>query len=252
MRIDFNADLGEGFGPYTIGDDEAVLDVVTSANLACGFHAGDPNVMMERIEMAQNRGVRIGAHPGYADRIGFGRRDIPHADEEWIRVILYQWGALAALATQVGARVTHLKMHGALYHKSAYSSACDRLVEAICKMDDRVVLFAPCGSPLAKAGRLAGLSVCEEMFADRSYEPDGTLTPRNVEGAIFHDPEMIARRIVDALTQGTIAARDGTSVPLRADTVCIHGDHAGAVETARTLKLRLQVNGVVVAPYGIG
>lgn len=251
MRIDINSDLGESFGAYIMGRDDQVIPLVTSVNVACGFHAGDPRVMHRTVRLARDAGVAIGAHPGHLDVYGFGRREIPLTPDEAHDLVLYQMGALAAFARAEGVRLSHVKPHGALYNMAAKDSAlADGISAAVAAFDRELILFALAGSPLAAAGRAVGLRVAEEVFADRQYNPDGTLVSRQRPDAFVHDPLQAAQRIVRILTDGVVEAVDGSALSVHADTVCIHGDGPQAVEFTIALRAALLAQGVDLLAVG--
>lgn len=251
MQIDLNADLGEGFGPWPMGDDTGMLEVVTSANIACGGHAGDPDTMFTTLQLAAARGVGIGAHPGYADREGFGRRIIPMAPAQITRMVAAQVGALQGMAALAGARVGHVKPHGALANLAADDrSVADAVVAAVAALPGRLVLLAISGTELELAARAAGLPVVSEVFADRAYLANGRLVPRNHPGAVLHDADTVAGRLLDFLRTGRMPVVDGDPVALAAGSICLHGDTPGAVALARSLRARLTAAGVTLAPFG--
>ncbi|MBI1209190.1 MAG: 5-oxoprolinase subunit PxpA [Azospirillum sp.] len=249
-RIDLNCDMGEGFGAWTMGDDPAMLDVVTSANIACGFHAGDPMIMTETVRAALERKVQIGAHPAFNDLAGFGRRAIAGIGPREIeRLVAYQIGALQGCAALVGHRVGHVKPHGALYNLAAVEpDIAAAIVRAIRAVDRSLTLVGPPASALEAAGGSAGLRVAREVFADRSYEDDGQLTPRSQPGAVIHDAAVAAQRVVGMVVDRTIICRSGKRLALVADTVCVHGDTPGAVAIARSIRAALEAAGCTVAP----
>ncbi|EEP72651.1 LamB/YcsF family protein [Micromonospora sp. KC207] len=248
--MDLNADLGEGFGIWRLGDDEALLDVITSANVACGFHGGDPSTMRRVCAAAAERRVAIGAQVGYRDLAGFGRRHIAYAFADLRDETTYQLGALDAFCRPYGTRVRYLKPHGALYHAaSADESQAAALIAAIDDYDrDLPVLCAP-GSALAQLATGAGLRVVAEGFADRGYLPNGTLVPRTALGALVTDPEQVATRAVRMATEKTVVAVDGTVVPCPVDSICLHGDTPGAVASAALVRAALLDAGVALAPF---
>src|SRR5262245_21341962 len=226
LRVDLNCDLGEG-GPC----DEALLDGVTSANIACGFHAGDPGVMRRTVEMALKKGVAVGAHPGLRDPEGFGRRAVKVDPQEAFDLTLYQIGALQSFAALHGARLGHVKPHGALYNMAARDAAlAEALAKAVRASDPALVFVGLAGSEMIRAARAIGLRAAEEAFADRGYQSDGTLVPRGQPGALIHAPEDVTRRAVRLVKGGKVTAVDGAELSIRADTICIHGDTAGAPE----------------------
>ncbi|NYD41114.1 LamB/YcsF family protein [Nocardioides panaciterrulae] len=250
MRIDLNADLGEGLGQWSLGDDEALLEVVTSANVACGFHAGDPTVLRRVCEMAAERGVAIGAQVGYRDLHGFGRRFIDMPAEDLTNDVLYQIGALEAFARVAGTSVAYVKPHGALYNAIVHhEEQAAAVVEAVVRYDPALpVLGLPGSRWLALAGE-AGLAAVAEAFADRAYTPEGTLVSRREKGAVLHDAEEIAARCVRMATTGDVVAVDGSVVAARAGSLCVHGDTPGAVEVARAVRSALESAGVAVSPF---
>ncbi|WP_420394393.1 LamB/YcsF family protein [Acuticoccus sp.] len=248
MRIDLNADCGESFGPWRMGDDAAILKVVTSANVACGFHAGDPDTMAATVALAKANGVAVGAHPGYEDRAGFGRRVIPMAPAAVTRMVAYQVGALAAVAALEGVRLAHVKAHGALSnHASVHRPTADAIVAAVRSVDPSLPLLATATTALEVAARDAGLPVKAEIFADRAYEPDGNLMSRAKPGAIVEDAEEAAARTVAMVRAGAVIAYDGTHVSTAIDSVCVHGDNAHAVAVASAVRDALEQAGVTVA-----
>lgn len=248
--VDLNCDMGESFGAWSMGDDAAILAHVTSASIACGFHAGDPRTMRSTVEMALERGVAIGAHPGFADLPGFGRRNIELSPDEVHDLVIYQVGALAGFASACGARLQHVKPHGALYNMAATRrSLADAIARAVHAVDSGLVLFGLAGSALVTAGREIGLTVAEEVFADRRYAADGTLVRRGEPGAVIATTGDAVAQAVRMVTGGRVVATDGSEIEVRADTICIHGDTPGAANHARELRDALRAAGVdVVAP----
>ena len=250
MQIDLNSDLGEGYGPWAMGDDAQILDCVTSANIACGGHAGDPETMYRTLRLAAQRGVRVGAHPGYADREGFGRRVIPMEVEEIGRLVVAQVGALMALARLAGTEVRYVKPHGALGNLAAADrGVAAGIVAAIQGLDARLAVLAISGTALEQVAREQGLAVHSEIFADRAYLPNGQLVPRSQAGAVLDDAREAADRLVGWLRSGRMPVVGGEPIALRADSICVHGDSAHAVEMARHIRARLQAEGVVLAPF---
>lgn len=236
-RIDLNSDLGESFGPWMMGDDAAMLGIVTSANIACGFHAGDPAGILRVLREAARQGVAVGAHVGYRDLVGFGRRNMDPSDAELTADTIYQIGALQGLATTAGTRVSYVKPHGALYNTISHDARqADAVITAIRQADPSLVLMALAGAPIVNQAREAGLTVVCEAFADRAYNPDGTLVSRGREGAVLHDPALISERMVRLATEGRIRAIDGTDIAVDAQSICVHGDTPAAVTIARTLR----------------
>ncbi len=243
--LDLNADLGEG-----VGDDEALLDIVTSANIACGFHAGDPATMRATVEAAARRRVAIGAHPGYPDRMGFGRRALDATPEEIAADVVYQVGALAATCAAAGARLRYVKPHGALYNRAAVDRAAARAVAgAVRAVDPGLRLLGLAGSVLVAEGREAGVTVAEEAFADRAYRDDGTLLPRTEPGALLLDREAAVSRAVRLAKEGRVRTAEGADLALRPDSLCVHGDSPGAVELARAIRAALEQAGLRLAPF---
>lgn len=245
--IDLNCDLGESFGVYSLGEDEAVLDYISSANIACGFHAGDPHVMYRTVQSAKEKKVAIGAHPGFPDLLGFGRRTMAMEPEEIYHMILYQLGALSAFAQAHNTRLHHVKPHGALYNLACRDEGiAQAIASAVAHFDDRLILYGLAGSLLVQVGRKAGLQVAEEVFADRTYQPDGTLTPRSHPHALITDPQEAARRVIQMIQEKKTEAVDGTIIPVSPDTVCLHGDSPQAVQFARRLREVLTQEGITI------
>jgi UPF0271 protein len=246
--VDLNSDLGEGFGPWALGDDAAMLDIVTSANLACGGHASDPETMYRTLCLARDRGVVVGAHPGYADRAGFGRRIIPMTPEEIGRMVAAQAGALQGVAALAGVRVAYVKPHGALGNLAADDAA---VAGAIAVAVQRLGLgvLAISGTALEQAARAAGLPVWSEIFADRAYLPTGRLVPRARAGAVIHDAGAAVARLVGFFATGEMPCLDGGTVRLAAQSVCVHSDTPGAVAMARDLRARLVAEGIAIRPF---
>lgn len=250
-RIDLNCDLGESFGHYVLGQDELILDLVTSANIACGYHAGDHNVMSKTVSLAVEKQVAIGAHPGFPDLMGFGRREMQLSPDEVFHLVLYQVGALQAFTRYYGTQLQHVKPHGALYNMASirpqYAEAIAKAVRAI---DPELILLGLAGSELVKAGQKQGLKVAQEVFADRTYQSNGTLTPRTQSNSMIHDPEEGTRRVLQMIQQGVTIATDGTEIEIQADTVCIHGDQPTAVAFAKRLRQKLQEQEVQILSIG--
>ncbi len=245
IRIDINCDMGEGAGA-----DEAVLPWITSANIACGFHAGEPAVMRRLVRLCGERGVAIGAHPGLRDSEGFGRRETGIAPEEAYDIVVYQTGALLGFAQAAGARLAHVKPHGALYNMAARDAAlADAIATAVRDVDSALVLFGLAGSELSAAGQRAGIATAAEAFADRNYMPDGSLVSRQRTDAFVHDAAAATERVIRMVTAGHLTAVDGSVVTLRADTVCIHGDGPNAAAMARSLREGLERAGITVTAF---
>jgi UPF0271 protein len=249
MRIDLNADVGESFGAYTIGADAELIPSITSANVACGFHGGDPAVMRRTVRLAREAGVSVGAHPGFQDLAGFGRREMRVSPQDAEDMVLYQIGALAGIARSEGVSLRHVKPHGALYNMAVRDAAlAEAIARAVRAFDPALIVFALPGSELMRAGDACGLPVAAEGFADRSYEPDGSLTPRSRKGAVIHDTSAVVARAVRMATEGKVTASDGSEILLRVQTICTHGDTPGAQELTRALRAGLERAGVLIAP----
>ena len=250
MRIDLNSDLGEGYGPWAMGDDAAMLGLVSSANIACGGHASDPETMFQTLRLAAERGVTVGAHPGYNDPLGFGRRVIPMAPAEIGRMVVAQIGSLQAMAALAGTRVAYVKPHGALANLAADNRAVSEAIAAAVKaISPDLALLAISGTELEDAARAAGIPVFSEIFADRGYTPEGRLVPRSQPGAMIHDPEIAAARLLSFLDSGLMPVVGGDPIPLAAQSICIHGDSPGAVAMARHIRSRLTTAGVAIAAF---
>lgn len=246
--IDLNCDMGESFGAYTIGADDAVMPSITSANVACGYHGGDPGVMRRTVRLARDAGVRVGAHPGFPDLVGFGRREMRMAAQDVEDMVMYQIGALAAIARSEGVALSHVKAHGALYNTAVTDTAlASAIARAVMAVDPTLIFFALPGSELARAADGLGLQVALEGFADRSYEPDGSLTPRARAGAVIHDVDAVVARALRMATDGVVTASDGSKLEMRVDTICTHGDTPGAQALTRALRTSLEHAGVTVA-----
>jgi UPF0271 protein len=243
--VDLNADLGESFGAWHMGDDARLLEVVSSANVACGFHAGDPGTIRATVQQAVRQGVAVGAHPSLPDLAGFGRRRMDVTPGEVYDMVLYQVGAIAAFAKAAGARLHHVKAHGALYNMAATDrSLAMAIVAAVRDFDADLVLYALAGSSMVDAAESVGLAVAGEVFADRAYRSDGTLVPRSQEGALIADEAKAVAQALDMVRDRRVLAIDGTWVAVRADTVCVHGDSPGAVALAVALKRALDAEGL--------
>lgn len=250
MQIDLNADLGESFGRWTLGDDDAMLEVVSSANVACGFHAGDASVLRHSCEQAAARGVAIGAQVGYRDLAGFGRRFIEMDPAELTDDVIYQIGALEGFAKVAGTRVRYVKPHGALYNAIVHhEEQAAAVVSAVLQYDRKLPVLGLPGSAWLRLAAEAGLATIGEAFADRAYTPEGTLVPRREEGAVLHDPRAIARRCVRMATEGVVEATDGSTVATPAGSLCVHGDSPGAVEIAREVRAQLAAADMEIAPF---
>ncbi len=259
--VDVNCDLGEGFGVWELGHDEEMMQYVTSANVACGFHAGDPGVMRRTVRLAVQHGVAVGAHPGYPDLAGFGRRAMSLSRAEIVDSLVYQIGALGAIARAEGARVGYVKVHGALYNQAERDrEVAEAVVEAVRQVgggpggragegEKGLVLVAPPGSALAEAARAAGVTVVLEVFADRAYDEAGRLVPRGRPGAVITDPKVVGARVVGMVCRGEVPTAGGRVVPVEAGTVCLHGDTPGAPALARAVRAALEAAGVRVKAF---
>lgn len=249
MRIDINCDMGESFGAYRMGEDEQVIRHVTSASIACGFHAGDPGVMARTVELARGHGVSVGAHPGYPDRVGFGRRNLETEPGQIKNDLLYQMGALSAFTRAAGVPMRHVKPHGALYNLAARDErAAGEVIDAVLLFDPGLTLFALAGSLLAKMASDRGLRVAREVFPDRAYLNSKQLAPRGMAGAVIHDLDTVGSRILKLLSTGRMECVDGEEIPLDADTLCVHGDTPGASRMAAFIRRILEENGHQVKP----
>lgn len=247
--IDLNADVGESFGVYTIGNDKEIFRYITSANIACGMHAGDPVVMADTVAYAKEAGVAVGVHPGFPDLIGFGRRHMALSLKEIKNVVIYQIGALQAFTAAAGIALTHVKPHGALYNIAAKDFQISAAIaEGIAAVNTELIFVGLAGSETIRAGKTMGLKVANEVFADRGYAVDGTLIPRGQPGSMIEDSVEAAQRVLRMVQTGFVRTPDGTDVALQADTVCLHGDAPAAVETACLIKQQLLAAGITVAP----
>jgi UPF0271 protein len=250
IQIDMNSDVGESFGVYKLGLDEEVIPHITSANIACGFHGGDPGVMRKTISLAKHYGVEVGAHPGFPDLIGFGRRNVDATLEEIQDDVVYQMGALQAFAISQGLRLQHVKPHGALYNMAvANQRIWEATAEAVAKVDREVILVVLASSrrePLQEIGRRYGIRIAFEAFPDRAYRSDGSLVPRREKEAVIHDHEIVPRRALKMALEGKVIAIDGTEIELKADTLCVHGDNPAAVQMVKKIREGLKAAGVEV------
>jgi UPF0271 protein len=252
VRIDLNADVGESFGPWQLGDDAALIPLLTSANVACGAHAGDPLTIERTVRLAVRNGVAVGAHPGYPDLAGFGRRDLDMAPAELEASIVHQVGGILAFARDAGVELCHVKPHGALYNRAARDEAvAASIASAVRRVSGSLILVGLAGSVLLDAGRAAGLAVAAEAFADRAYEADGSLRSRRLDGALLEDPADAARQAVAIVRDGCVRSHDGPDVPVRADTLCLHGDTPGAVAIARAIRTAFAQASIELAPLGV-
>lgn len=249
IRVDLNSDVGESFGTYKLGLDAEVLKHVTSANIACGFHAGDPMVMKKTVVMAAENGVGIGAHPGYPDLQGFGRRNMNLTAEEVKSFVMYQVGALMAFARAAGCLLQHVKAHGALYNMAARDQKLARAIaEGVKAVAPDAILLALAGSEMVHAAQEVGLKVAREVFADRAYNSDGTLVPRSQPGSMIHDPEVAVSRIMRMVTEGRVTAITGEDIVIQADSICVHGDNPDAIAFVARIRAALEAAGVEVVP----
>ncbi len=250
MTIDLNSDLAESFGQWRMGDDETMLGIVSSANVACGFHAGDPTTLRSACTTAVANGVAIGAHVAYRDLAGFGRRFMDVAPTELAADVLYQLGALEGIARAAGTRVRYVKPHGALYNTIVHhEDQAAAVVEAVAAFDTTMPILGLPGSAVLRRAEAAGLPVFREAFADRAYTNEWTLVPRREEGAVLSDPDEVAERMVRLVTEGVVRSVEGIDVPVHADSLCVHGDSPGAVEMARAVRERLDTEGIDVAAF---
>lgn len=250
MFIDLNSDLGESFGAWTMGNDDHILPIVSSANIACGFHAGDPLGILKTVQHASTLGVSIGAHVAYPDLVGFGRRNMDLSRDELIADVLYQISALDGLSKVAGSAVKYVKPHGALYNTIATDPVqAQAVIDAIQMYNPELVLVALAGSKLLDQAKQSGLKVVAEAFADRAYNSDGSLVSRRLAGAVLHDAEYVAKRVVSMLQKGGVESIDGIFTPIQADTICLHGDTAGALDMSLAIKDELLKNNIHIRPF---
>ncbi len=251
MRIDLNCDMGESFGIYTLGHDEEAMPFVTSINVACGFHASDPRNMLRTVRLAKKHHTAIGAHPSFPDLVGFGRRNMGASPEEIRADTIYQIGALWAICRSEGVRLQHVKPHGALYNAAA-TDVCiaGAIVEAIQAVDPELFMVCMSKSEMVEVARKAGARYVEEAFADRAYTSEGTLVPRSKPGAVIHDIELVAERVLSMVKHRRITSIDGLDIPVNAQTICVHGDTPEAVEMIKLIRKRLEQDGVLFEPFG--
>ena len=248
--IDLNSDLGESYGAWRMGDDKAMLAVVSSANVACGFHAGDPAGIYRTVKAAAENGVVIGAHVSYPDRVGFGRRDLDATPEELIADVIYQIGALKGVAAAAGTTVRYVKPHGALYNRIAYDARQGQaVIDGIRAVDPSLVLMGLANAPILDLARRAGLAVVAEAFADRAYTPKGELVSRREAGSVLHDAKVIADRMVGLAQSGTLDAIDGSTIRVEAQSICVHGDSPGAVAIAEEIRRRFTAEGIAIRSF---
>ena len=250
MTIDLNSDLGEGYGAWRMGDDAAMLSVVSSANIACGFHAGDPAGIYRTVKAAAENGVVVGAHVSYPDRVGFGRRDLDASSEELIGDVIYQIGALKGIAAAAGTIVRYVKPHGALYNRIAYDARQGQaVIDGIKAVDPSLVLMGLANAPILDLARKSGLAVVAEAFADRAYTPKGELVSRREAGSVLHDEKKIADRMVQLAREGTLEAIDGSTIRIEAQSICVHGDSPGAVAIAQEIRRRFTSEGIAIRSF---
>jgi 5-oxoprolinase (ATP-hydrolysing) subunit A len=248
--IDLNSDLGESFGQWQMGNDEAMLNVVSSANIACGFHAGSPAGILKTLKAAKANDVKIGAHVGYPDLVGFGRRNMDVATDELTADVIYQIGAIKGLATSIGTKVSYVKPHGALYNTIAHDKRqAMAVIDALCLVDPSLILVVLAGSKLIEWAKEEGLNVVAEAFADRAYHADGTLVSRKEIGAVLHDPDLVADRMLQLVNDGGVMSIEGQFVRIEAGSICVHGDSAGALAMAEKVRQKLQQNGINIASF---
>lgn len=248
--IDLNSDLGESYGQWKMGDDAAMLAIVSSANVACGFHAGDPAGILKTLRAAKLNNVTVGAHVAYPDIVGFGRRNMDVASDELTADVIYQIGALKGLATVAGVEVRYVKPHGALYNTIAHDERqALAVIEAILAVDKNLVLVGLAGANIIKLAQQKGLRTVAEAFADRAYTPQGTLVSRREKGSVLHDEKLIAERMLRLVKTGIVEAIDGTPTRVEADSICVHGDSPGAVEMAKTIRATLQEAGIEIKSF---
>ncbi|MFS0821268.1 5-oxoprolinase subunit PxpA [Bacillus sp. 1P02SD] len=245
--IDLNCDLGESFGAYKIGNDEHVLPHISSANIACGFHAGDPHVMNQTVQLAKNYGVAIGAHPGFQDLAGFGRRAMAVSPSDVYDLVLYQIGAISAFCQVYDVELTHVKPHGALYNMAAVDiNLAEAIAKVIANFDPTLALYGLAGSKLIEAGEKYGLKTVSEVFADRTYQPDGTLTPRTESNAVIHDSNESIRQVLQMVKEQTVQTITGEVIPIKADSICVHGDNSHALQFVQQLRHALTNEGITI------
>ncbi|WP_058909809.1 LamB/YcsF family protein [Entomohabitans teleogrylli] len=249
-KIDLNSDLGESYGQWKMGDDAAILRVVSSANVACGFHAGSPDGILETLRAAAACGVTVGAHVSYPDLVGFGRRNMDVASEELIADVIYQIGALQGLAKAAGTPVRYVKPHGALYNTiAANERQALAVIDAIKAVAPELPLVALAGAPIIALAHSRGLNTIAEAFADRAYHADGTLVSRREAGAVLHDPQQVAQRMLQLVTEGGVASVEGTFTAIAADSICVHGDSPGAIDMARQVRQILESHGIAIRSF---
>ncbi|MCL3781341.1 LamB/YcsF family protein [Prolixibacteraceae bacterium JC049] len=247
FQVDLNCDLGESFGTYKIGNDEAIMPHISSANIACGFHAGDPLTMEKTILMALQHGVAIGAHPGYPDLVGFGRRNMQIAPEEVKAIVKFQVAALKGMTEAHGGKLQHVKPHGALYNQAAKDPRlAEAIAQAIAAIDDRIIFVGLANSEMQQVAIKYQLQFASEVFADRAYTNEGHLVPRSMDGAVIHDVQQCKSRVLDMVVQSKATSIDNETISIQADTICIHGDNPAAIELAKELRQHLEMNQIAI------
>lgn len=250
LRVDLNCDMGESFGRYNLGTDADMMDYITSANIACGYHAGDPTVMRRTVRSAVRSGVAIGAHPGLPDLAGFGRRRMEVSADEVHDMVTYQIGALQAFVKQEGGKLSHVKAHGALYNMAAVDKGlAEAIACAVYETDPALILYGLAGSEMIAAGKAAGLRTASEVFADRTYREDGTLTPRSMPGALITDPDQAVKQVLQMVKESRVSTAEGRVITIEANTVCIHGDGGHALSFAGKLRAALEKEGIMVSAF---
>ncbi|WP_144460638.1 LamB/YcsF family protein [Siminovitchia fortis] len=250
-KVDLNCDMGESFGNFIVGNDEVLLDYITSANIACGSHAGDPSTMKKTVRKALEKNVAVGAHPGLPDLQGFGRREINISPEEAYDLVVYQIGALQAFVKSEGGALQHVKPHGALFNMAAKDAKlAEAIAEAVYKVEPELILFGLAGAELVKAGKRIGLRTANEVFSDRTYQHDGTLTARSEKNALINDHETATGQVIRMIKENKVKTVQGRDIPIQAETVCIHGDGGSALEFARSIPEALKKAGIEVEPIG--
>ncbi|TPP04616.1 LamB/YcsF family protein [Rhizobium glycinendophyticum] len=248
--IDLNSDLGESYGAWAMGDDEAMLSIVSSANVACGFHAGDPLGIWKTVKAAAEKGVSIGAHVSYPDRVGFGRRDMDVTSAELTADVIYQIGAIKGVAAAAGVTVGYVKPHGALYNRIAHDPKQGQaVIDGIKAIDRSLVLMGLAGAPILELAQKSGLKTVAEAFADRAYTPGGELVSRRETGSVLHDTDLIARRMLQLAQEGTLEAIDGSTIKVDAQSICVHGDSPGAVAIAQEIRRAFEADGITVRSF---
>ena len=246
-KVDLNSDLGESFGRYTIGNDDKIIPLISSANIACGFHASDPVVMTTAIEQTKEAGIQIGAHPGFPDLMGFGRRNMVVTPEEAKAYLKYQLGALSAFTKSQGVKIQHVKPHGAFYNMAAVDEKLARaMCEAVYEVDKAIIFMGLAGSQMIKAAEEVGLQAASEVFADRAYNDDGTLVSRKLPGAVIKDKDLAIKRVVRMVKEGKVESINGNDISIKADSICVHGDNPKALEFVKNIRETLVAEGVEI------